>query len=341
MKKIDFEVHFATQEWIDALYANKTYPRIEENKAEKTRRLYFTETAGEPFSDVLLGRLLDTGANRLKDMDDACIDMQVLSLTAPGVEQFEIKTAAKLAQQANDALADVIQQKPDRFAGFAALPAKDPDASVKELERAVKELGLIGWKTHSNYGDAYLDDKRFWPILAKAEELDVPIYLHPTAPMITQLQTYGFALAGAPFGFGVETSMAMMRLILSGVFDAFPKLKIILGHLGEGLPFILQRIDFPYVRPHFKNDPGARPELGKKPSEYILNNMFVTTSGNYLPPAFMCTREALGIDRILLATDYPYEDAGECMDFLESLSLEQNEKEKVYYKNAAMFGVSA
>jgi predicted TIM-barrel fold metal-dependent hydrolase len=340
MKRIDFEVHFATPEWIDALYQNKTYPRIEENKKEKTRRLYFTETAGEPFSDVLLGRLLDTGANRLKDMDDAGIDVQVMSLTAPGIEQFDLKTGTNLAKQSNDALAEVIRRHPDRFAGFAALPAKDPDAAVNELERAVKDLGLIGWKTHSNYGDAYLDDKRFWPILAKAEELDVPIYLHPTAPMISQLQTYGFALAGAPFGFGIETSIVMMRLILSGVFDAFPKLKIILGHLGEGLPFILQRIDFPYVRPHFKNDPGTIPRLGKKPSEYLLNNMFVTTSGNYLAPAFMCTKDALGIDRILLATDYPYEDANECLQFLESLPLTAAEKETVYQQNARIFGVT-
>jgi len=341
MKKIDFEVHFATQEWIDALYQNQTYPRMVEDKKANTRRLYFTETAGEPFSDVLLGRLLDTGENRLKDMDDAGIDKQVLSLTAPGIEQFDPKIGARLAQQSNDALADVIGRHPDRYAGFAALPANDPDAAVNELERVVKDLGLIGWKTHSNYGNAYLDDKRFWPILAKAEELEVPIYLHPTAPMITQLQTYGFALAGAPFGFGIETAMVMMRLILSGVFDAFPKLKIILGHLGEGLPFILQRIDFPYVRPHFKNDPAARPELGKKPSEYILNNVFVTTSGNYLPPAFMCTKEVLGSDRILLATDYPYEEASECMNFLEGLPLSQTEKEKVYYRNAGIFGVNA
>ena len=340
MKKIDFETHFATQEWIDALYQNKTYPRLEENKEKKTRRLYFTETAVEPFSDVLLGRLLDIGANRIKDMDDAGIDMQVLSLTAPGIEQFDPKIGARLAQQSNDALAQIIGRHPERFTGFAALPAKDPDAAVKELERAVKDLGLIGWKTHSNYGDAYLDDKRFWPILAKAEKLDVPIYLHPTAPMISQLQTYGFALAGAPFGFGVETAMTMMRLILSGVFDAFPKLKIILGHLGEGLPFILQRIDFPYVRPHFKNDPGARPDLNKKPSEYLRHNMWVTTSGNYLKPAFMCTKEALGIDRILLSTDYPYEDAGECMQFLESLPLSATEKEKIYHQNARAFGLT-
>jgi len=340
MKKIDFETHFATQEWIDALYQNKTYPRLEENKAKKTRRLYFTETAVEPFSDVLLGRLLDIGANRIKEMDDAGIDMQVLSLTAPGIEQFDPKIGARLAQQSNDALAQIIGRHPERFTGFAALPAKDPDAAIKELQRAVKDLGLIGWKTHSNYGDAYLDDKRFWPILAKAEELDVPIYLHPTAPMISQLQTYGFALAGAPFGFGVETAMVMMRLILSGVFDTFPNLKIILGHLGEGLPFVLQRIDFPYVRPHFKNDPGARPDLNKKPSEYLRHNMWVTTSGNYLQPAFMCTKEALGIDRILLSTDYPYEDAGECMQFLESLPLSATEKEKIYHQNARVFGLT-
>jgi predicted TIM-barrel fold metal-dependent hydrolase len=341
MKKIDFETHFATQEWIDALYQNKAYPRLEENKEKKTRRLYFTETAVEPFSDVLLGRLLDTGANRIKDMDEAGIDMQVLSLTAPGVEQFDPKIGARLAQQSNDALAEIIGQHPERFTGFAALPAKDPDAAVQELQRAVKDLGLIGWKTHSNYGDAYLDDKRFWPILAKAEELDVPIYLHPTAPMISQLQTYGFALAGAPFGFGVETAMVMMRLILSGVFDTFPNLKIILGHLGEGLPFVLQRIDFPYVRPHFKNDPGARPDLNRKPSEYLRHNMWVTTSGNYLQPAFMCTKEVLGIDRILLSTDYPYEDAGECMQFLDSLPLSATEKEKIYHQNARAFGLTA
>ncbi len=340
MKRIDFEVHFATPEWIDALYKNKDYPRMEEDKQKKTRRLYFTQTAGEPFSDVLLNRLLDVGDNRLKDMDAAGIDIQVLSLTAPGVESFEPTLGTQLAKRANDALAQVIQHQPDRFRGLAALYPKNPQAAVKELERAVKDLGLKGWKTHSNYGDAYLDDKRFWPILAKAEELNVPIYLHPTAPMISQLQTYGFALAGAPFGFGVETSMVMMRLVLSGVFDTFPDLKIILGHLAEGLPFVLQRIDFPYVRPHFKSDPGTIPQLGKKPSAYLLNNMFATTSGNYLQAAFMCTKDALGIDRILLATDYPYEDPNECMQFLESLPLSATEKEKIYHQNARVLGVT-
>ena len=339
MKKIDFEAHFVTEEWVDALYKNKGYPRLVEDKAAKIRRMYFTADAAEPFSDVLLGNLRDVGEKLLKSMDEAGVDVQVLTLTAPGVESLEPEMGTALAKSSNDKLAEIIQKYPDRFSGYAALAPKKPQESARELERAINELGLKGWKTHSNYGDSYLDEKIYWPILAKVEELDVPIYLHPTAPIIPQLGTYGFALAGAPFGFGVETSMAMMRLVLSGVFDAFPNLKVILGHLGEGLPFILQRIDFPYVRPHFKTDPGARPELKKKPSDYLKHNMFITTSGNYLEPAFMCTKEALGLERILLGTDYPYEDPGECMQFLEGLPISQEEKDKIYSLNASQVGI--
>lgn len=341
MKKIDFEAHFVTEEWVDALYRNKGYPKLVEDKAAKTRRMYFTAEACEPFSDVLLGNLLDVGEKRLKIIDASGVDVQVLSLTAPGVEQLDLEIGEALAKSTNNALAEIIQNYPDRFTGYAALAPKNPDEAVRELERAVVELGLKGWKTHSNYGDSYIDEKTYWPILAKAEELDVPIYLHPTVPSIQQLRTYGFALGGAPFGFGIETSMAMMRLVLSGAFDAFPKLKVILGHLGEGLPFILQRIDFPYVRPHFKTDPGFLPELKKKPSDYLKENMFVTTSGNYLEPAFMCTKEAMGIERILLGTDYPYEDSGECIQFLEGLPLSQEDKDKIYSLNASRIGVTA
>ena len=339
MKKIDFEAHFVTEEWVDALYRNKGYPRLVEDKAGKTRRMYFTADASEPFTDVLLGRLLDGGENRLKNMDAAGVDVQILTLTAPGIEHLDPEIGEALAKSSNDSLAGIIQKRPDRFTGYAALAPKKPQEAARELERAVKELGLRGWKTHSNYGDSYLDEKTYWPILAKAEELDVPIYLHPTIPSFQQMRTYGFALAGAPFGFGVETAMTMMRLVLSGVFDAFPNLKVILGHLGEGLPFILQRIDFPYVKPHFKTDPGALPQLKKRPSEYLKNNVFVTTSGNYFEPAFMCTYQALGIDRILLGTDYPYEDAEECMEFLKGLPISQGDKDKIYSLNAGQVGI--
>ncbi len=340
MKKIDFEAHFVTEEWLDALYKNKGYPRLVEDNAKKTRRMYFTADAAEPFSDVLLENLLDVGERRLKIMDAAGVDLQVLTLTAPGVESLEPEMGAALAKSSNDALAKIIQRYPDRFAGYAALAPKKPEEAVNELERAVKELGLKGWKTHSNYGDSYIDEKTYWPILAKVEELEVPIYLHPTATIIQQFRAYGFALAGTPFGFGVETAMAMMRLILSGAFDAFPNLKVILGHLGEGLPFILQRVDFPFVRPHFKTDPGFLPDIKKMPSDYLKDNMFVTTSGNYLEPAFLCTKEALGIDRILLGTDHPYEDSNECMQFLEGLPISQEDKDKIYSLNADQVGIT-
>ena len=199
---------------------------------------------------------------------------------------------------------------PDRFAGYAALYPKDVDGAVAELERCVKELGFKGWKTHSNFGDSFLDEKRYWPILAKAEELGVPVYLHPAAPMIPELRTYGLALAGAAFGFGIETATAMVRLILSGAFDAFPKLQIILGHYGEALPFSMQRIDHPFVRPYIKADGAAVPDLKHPPSYYLRNNLWVSTSGNYLPAAFTCTKEALGIDKIVLGHRPPLRGHG-------------------------------
>jgi predicted TIM-barrel fold metal-dependent hydrolase len=341
MKRIDLEAHFVTKDWVDALLQNKGYPRLVEDKAAKTRRMYFTAEAFEPFTDVLLGNLLDVGAKRLQAMDAAGVAMQVLTLTAPGVESLDPELGEPLAKSANNALAEIIREYPERFSGYAALAPKRPQRAAQELERAVKELGLKGWKTHSNYGDSYIDEKTYWPILAKAEELGVPVYLHPTATIIPQLRAYGFALAGTAFGFGVETAMAMMRLVLSGVFDAFPSLKVILGHLGEGLPFILQRIDFPFTRPHFKKDPGFLPALKKRPSDYLKNNMFVTTSGNYLAPAFICTKDAMGVDRVLLGTDYPYEDSSECMGFLEGVPMSKKEREKVYSLNAKQLGIAA
>jgi predicted TIM-barrel fold metal-dependent hydrolase len=221
--------------------------------------------------------------------------------------------------------------------GYAALAPKNPARAADELERSVKELDFKGWNTHSNYGDSYLDDEKYWPILEKADKLGVPIYIHPTVPAIPQVRGYGFALAGAAFGFGLETALCMMRLIYSGVFDRYPNLKIILGHLGEGLPFLLRRIDWAYIRPFH---PRARPNLAKKPSQYFKSNVFVTTSGNYFTPAFMCTYEALGIDKILLGTDYPYEDPDECLQFLEGLPLSKEEKDKIYFINAGQLGIT-
>ena len=336
MKKIDFEAHFYTLEYIEAMYQNKGYPRFADVDKTKDRRLWYNAEVGQPFPDFMLNSLVNLGEERLKKMDAYGIDVQVLSLSAPGLEQFDPSQGAALARSTNNALAEVIKKFPDRFMGYAALAPGNPEEAADELERCVKELGFKGWNTHSNYGDSYLDEEKYWPIVERAEKLDVPIYLHPTVPDMPQLKGYGFPLAGAPFGFGLETALCMMRLIYSGVFDRYPELTIILGHLGEGLPFLMKRIDWAYVRPF---DPNARPKLSKKPSEYLKDNVFVTTSGNYYQPAFMCTYEAMGIDKILLGTDYPYEDTEECIQFLEGLPLSQEDKHKIYSLNAGQFGI--
>lgn len=336
-KKIDFETHFVTEGFIKFLDENSDYPRYIKEGDSGERYMQYKEDVKEPHLDVLLNKLLDLGKERLKNMDQAGVDVQVLSLTAPGVEQFDAECGMRLAKETNDELFELTQKYPDRFIGFAALAPDKPEAAANELERVVEDLGFEGWKTHSNYNGNYLDEEKYRPVLKKAEELDVPIYLHPTVSNIPALRKYGFPLAGAPFGFGIDTAICMMRLILSGMFDEFPDLKIMLGHLGETLPFLLERMDFPFVRPWF--DPELRPDLNKKPSEYFKENVFVTTSGNYLNPAFMCTYEALGVDRILFGVDYPYEDYEECIQFIESLPLSQEEKDKIYFKNASQLNI--
>lgn len=336
--KIDFETHFVTQGWVDALTDYEGYPRFEVDPVSGVRRFYDNPDSFEPCGDLVMSRLLDLGVGRIRAMDAAGIDVAVLSLTSPGVEILEPKLGSLLARATNDELAEAIHAFPGRYEGFAALAPKDPIEAAKELERAVRDLGLRGWKTHSNFGDSYLDDKRYWPVLAKAAQLGVPVYLHPATPMIPDLQTYGLALAGAAFGFGVDVALCMVRLVLSGVFDAFPTLKVILGHYGEGLPFQMQRIDHPFVRPHVLEDAFTVPDLARRPSEYLRDNMWVSTSGNYLPAAFNCTVEALGIDKILLGTDYPYEEMTECIEFLEQRGLGASETAKVYHENARSIG---
>ncbi len=337
MKKIDFEAHFYTREYVDALYRHEGYPRFGLDEATKGRRLWYNAEVGQPFADFLLDALLDSGEGRIARMDKCGIDIQILSLSAPGVEQLDPVVGTVVAKNANDVLYELIGKYPDRIMGYATLAPKDPPRAADELERCVKELGFKGWNTHSNYGDSCLDDKRYLPILDRAAKLGVPVYLHPTVPAIQQTRGYGFALAGAPFGFGMETALSMMRLIYSGVFDIYPNLKVILGHLGEGLPFIFKRIDWAYVRPF---DPAARPKLSRKPSEYLKENVFVATSGNCFKPAFMCTYEALGVENILLGTDYPYEDPEECIEFVESLPLSQAEREAICWGNARRLGFS-
>lgn len=337
MKKVDFEAHFYTREFLNFLRKRDGYPRYAPDKETQGPRLWYSSEVSVLHGEVLLDLLLEVGENRLKRMDAFGIGVQVLSLSEPGCELFEPAIGSSLAREANNALANLVKKYPDRFVAFAALAPKDIKGAIKELERTVKDLGFKGWKTHSNYGDSYLDDEQYRPVLEHAEKLDVPIYLHPAFPAIPQLSKYGISLAAAPFGFGFETAMCLMRLILSGAFDRYPRLKIILGHLGEALPFLMKRIDFTYVKPWV--NPADRPELERKPSDILRENVFVTTSGNYFEPAFRCTMEALGIDRILLGTDYPYEDPGECIGFIEGLPISKKEKDMIYHDNVGRLGL--
>ena len=188
-------------------------------------------------------------------MDEAGIDIQVLSHANPGLQKMDAETAVRLARIANDRLAETVRAHPDRFAGFAAMPTPDPQAAADELERAVTQLGFKGAMIHGLTNGVFFDDKRFWPICERAAALDVPLYLHPTMPQPAVIETYYKdyvqdwpMIMRAAWGFTVETATQGVRLVLSGVFDAYPKLKIILGHLGEGLPFLLWRIDMGFKR---------------------------------------------------------------------------------------------
>ena len=333
---IDLENHFAIDAWVSALRNNRGFPRLEEDRQTGMLSLHFFARTSMPLG--LIDRLLDLGPGRISALDAAGIDVAVLSQAMVGVEAIDPVVGTPLARATNDALAEAVARYPKRFLGFASLAPKDVDAAVNELERAVRELGLKGWNTLSNFGDSFLDEKRYWPILAKAEELDVPIYLHPVIPAICEMRTYGWGLAGAAFGFGAETALVMMRLIISGAFDVFPRLRIILGHYGEGLPFMLDRVDRPYLQGHVRPDPDLAPTLRALPSEYLRNNMLVSTSGNYSADAFLCTKNALGVDRMTIGTDYPFEDMNECMAFLGRQSLTEEERRRLHHETAAGLG---
>lgn len=264
-------------------------------------------------------------------MDEAGIEMQVLSLTAPGIQLYhDGATAIRIAKQANELLSRAIEKYPTRFAGFAALPTQDPQAAAEELERAVQQLGLKGALINGQTNGEYLDDKKYWMIFERAEALGVPIYLHPALPSTPEmLKPYEGRpeLIGALWSFTADTGMHALRLIFSGVFDAYPSCTLILGHLGETLPFLLWRFDKRYELDT------ADKRLKKQPSAYIQENIVVATSGMFSYPPFLCTLLALGADRIVFAVDYPYESNKEGADFIETAPISETDRAKICHLN--------
>jgi len=271
--------------------------------------------------------LADLGERRIAAMDAAGIDLQILSHTAPAAQNRDPETAVRLARSANDLLHRTVAAKPDRFAGFAILPTPDPAESVRELERGITVLGFKGAMIHGLTHGEFIDGKKYWPIFALAEELDVPIYIHPASPHPAVVEAYYKEypiMIRAGWGFGVEAGTQAVRLILSGLFDAHPKLKIVIGHLGEGLPYLLWRC----------NELLSRALTERTFREYFCEHFYITTSGNFSHPALLCAAMEMGVDRILFSVDYPFADNVEGRHFVDTAPLSQADKDKILSHNA-------
>jgi 5-carboxyvanillate decarboxylase len=283
----------------------------------------------------VIARMTDLGELRLSDMDQTGIARQILSLTSPGVQVFDAPTAVALARSSNDFMVEAIRRHPDRFSGLAAIAPQDPAAAAKELERGVRSLGLKGAIINSHTRGEYLDDPTFWPIFEAAEAMDVPVYIHPNTPSPAMIGPFlERGLDGAIFGFAVETGLHILRIIVSGVFDRFPRLKIVIGHLGEGLPYWLFRIDFMHNRMVTANRYATVRKLQRKPSDYVRENIYVTTSGMAWEPPILYAQSVLGVDRVLYAMDYPYQFVPEEVAVTDNLPISDTDKKKLYQTNA-------
>jgi len=288
-----------------------------------------------PRTNAIVERLQDVGERRIHDMDATGIAKQIVSLTAPGLQVFDAATAVDLAVAYNDQLAAAIAEHPDRLAGLAAIAPQDPAAAARELERAVRTLGLKGAIVNSHTHGEYLDDEKFWEIFEAAEALGVPVYIHPQTPPKAMIQPFLEAgLDGAIFGFAVETALHLLRIIVSGAFDRFPGLKIVVGHLGEGIPYWLFRVDF-FHRGIVQTGRYANfKPLRHKPSDYMRSNVYVTTSGMAWEPVILYARSVLGGDRVLYAMDYPYQFVPEEVAVTDDLPIDAEAKRALYQTNA-------
>jgi predicted TIM-barrel fold metal-dependent hydrolase len=287
---------------------------------------------GEAVRDPeMLKRLYDLGELRLKEMDEAGIDMQILSHGAPSAQKLVGADAVEVTRRANDRLHAVVTANPKRFQAFAALPTSDPKAAADELERTTR-LGFKGAMIHGLANGVFLDDKRFWPIFERAQSLDIPIYLHPSVPLPAVMDAYykDYAkdfpmVVRAAWGYTVETATQAIRLVLSGLFDAYPRLKIVLGHLGETLPFLVWRVD------HALSRPGAKTMSFR---DAFCGHFYVTTSGNFSNPALLCCVMEMGIDRVLFAVDWPFVPNKPAVQWMDTVPLCDEDKIKILSGNA-------
>ena len=284
-------------------------------------------------------RLADTESLRIEAMDKAGIELSILSFNSPGIQaETDPDVAVQASKRANDFLCEnVIARHPDRYAGFAVVPLQNPEAAAKELERCVKQLKFKGAMVNGysniqneNTGE-YTDEPKFDVFWAKVAELKVPIYLHPRDPLPNQQRIYEGhpELLSAAWAYGVETSTHALRLITSGLFDRYPGVNIILGHLGETLPFAIWRVQ------HIINRRGMCENLEKNVSSYLSDNFFITTSGLFRTQTLLNTMLEISSDRILFSTDYPYESAEEAAEWFDNCPISEPDRVKIGRENAA------
>jgi hypothetical protein len=323
MRTITLEEHFGSPAFFDG-----------PGREFKARALTFGGRGA-----TLFEQLGDVGDKRLAEMDAAGIDMQVLSLQYPGTEQLEAADALTVAREANDFLNDAMKRNPARFAGLAALPTAAPDKAAEELERRVRHHGFKGAIINGHNRGRYLDDKFYWPILECAESLNVPIYLHPTRPpeAVIEASYSGFSpevsyqLSASSWGWHIETALHVIRIILGGVFDRYPRLQIVVGHLGEGLPFMLPRLD---------NMPPSMTKLKQPISAYLRANLHYTFAGFNFPATFLNLLLEVGVERIMFSADYPYGSMAKARAFLEQLPVSVADRERIAHGNAEqLFGL--
>lgn len=282
----------------------------------------------------IIDELSEVGDGRIAAMDAAGVDVQVLSLTSPGVEQVSAAEAVPLARDTNDLLAETVRRHPDRFAGFATVPTAAPAAAAAELDRCVRELGFVGAMINGHAQGRYLDDEFFWPVLEAAEALDVPVYLHPTPPpqaVVEASYTGNYspevasALATSAWGWHIETATHVLRIVLSGAFDRFPRLQLVVGHMGEGLSFFLPR--FVYVMSHVA-------ALKRPLHAYFVENVHYTFAAFNWTPTFLNLLSQVGASRILFATDHPYGSMDVARQFLDDAPVSAADREQIAHGNA-------
>ena len=289
----------------------------------------------------VIAALEDVDGRRLEEMDAAGIERAVLSLGSDGIQSITSRSeAVAIARDANDALAEVVAQRPDRFSGFAALPMQDPEAAAAELERAVGKLGFVGalvngFSELGNGDIAYYDQPEYDDLWMTVQRLGVPFYLHPRNPLPGHIRAYEgrSELLGPTWAFGVETATHALRLIVSGLFDRHPRAQVVLGHLGETLPFAIARLQQRIAH-------RADVKFQRAPRQVLRENFHVTISGNYHTPSLIGILLELGADRVLFAADHPFEDMADASTWFDALPIAGADREKIARTNAiALLGL--